>query len=293
MKPSLSVVIPAYNRATHLVKTLKALTLQNCSHRAFEVIVVNDGSTDETQTVIASLKVSYALRTLDARRDARSNPSAAGARNAGILQASGDIVLFLDCDIIAHPSLVKNHLQFHGKARNLVVLGYRYRATRETPTLDMEDPKAAHSFMWSRPGQWKPDEREDFWQKRTTKITQPPVNWGCLYSHNVSIHRDFILRVGGFDPEFRGCGGEDVELGYRIHKLGGEFVVARDAVGFHQYHERSSDRWRNNFLNIQLIARKHPELKPFCQQVVREWLNLAPQNFTADGALTIREEIFE
>src|SRR6185312_6159891 len=97
------------------------------------------------------------------------------------------------------------------------------------------------------------------------------ADWGCLYSHNFSLTKKLYEQIGGFDGTFEGCGGEDVELGYRLQQFGARFVIARDAVRFHQYHPRSAERWVSNMANIERIAAKHPELVQFRNQVVAEW----------------------
>ena len=95
-EPLFSIVIPAYNSGKFITKTLDSLTRQ--SLRDFEVVIVNDGSKDDTQKVISEYIASYP--DLNIRLISQENKGIAGARNRGIIEARGSFVAFLDHDDI-------------------------------------------------------------------------------------------------------------------------------------------------------------------------------------------------
>ena len=106
----ISVVIPTYNRLPILGDCIAALEEQTLNRARYELIVVDDGSTDGTPAALAAhsgLAVICQLR----------NRGPAAARNAGIHAASGTYVLFLDDDIIARPQLLEQHLTIHAQER--------------------------------------------------------------------------------------------------------------------------------------------------------------------------------
>ena len=105
----LSVVIPTYNRCNILQKTLRALCQQEGATN-FEIIVVDDGSTDATSQVVAALA---ALAPVRLQCIAQPNSGAAAARNRGLQEANGEIVLFLDDDVIGSSALIAEHLRSH------------------------------------------------------------------------------------------------------------------------------------------------------------------------------------
>lgn len=261
--PDVTVVIPAGSPGLSLWRSVHALAHQTTPYDSFEVVVVADTWADpDREEFHASLEVlPFCCQVLP-----RSGvPASAGlARNTGAEVARGRVLLFLDADMIACPDLIERHLVFQ-QMPNRVVLGVR-DLTHESVDYG--------SGMWtSREAllQWKwtipvaPDERSGFISARG----QP--DWGCLYSHNFSLHADLFRRSGGFDPGFVACGTEDVELGYRLHKLGASFVYAHDAIGIHQHHKRSLARINHRMQNLDHLVALHPELRPFREQVTAGW----------------------
>src|SRR2546428_8128565 len=114
-----SVIIPTYNRADILAKCLTALEHQTIPEE-FEVLVVDDGSTDRTPQLLAQWQSNkYRFRFLR-----QQNKKPAAARNLGIDHATGDLILFLGDDIIASPQLLAEHKQGHNRGSDAAVLGY-------------------------------------------------------------------------------------------------------------------------------------------------------------------------
>ena len=117
----LSIIIPTYNRANTLRQCLEYLQKQNV--RGFEVIVVDDGSIDETKKIVENVaKTSW----LDLHYYYQKNQKQGVARNLGISKAKGEIILFLGDDIFALPHLIENHLAVHHTFpyKNVAVLGH-------------------------------------------------------------------------------------------------------------------------------------------------------------------------
>ncbi len=211
----LSVIIPTYNRARRLPLLLDALFAQDINHRLSEVIVVNDGSTDATWALLEAKKNEKKdpwLRVLT-----QANQGQAVARQYGVNEARGDIVLFLDDDMEpVEPGFLRYHLEHHTQSStHSVALGAILppKDNPFRPAFELFYEKSIHSMYDSfRAGQ-KPDGRH-------------------FFSANVSLPKDLYLRVGGFDAKFRQA--EDRELGLRLQQnTGAPFVFLEKAAAYH------------------------------------------------------------
>ncbi|GAA1022206.1 glycosyl transferase [Acrocarpospora pleiomorpha] len=237
-----SVVIPTYNRAELLRHTLYALTLQTLPREEFEVIVVDDGSDDGTAGVARSfddrLNLSYTFREREGYRAAKT-------RNVGIFQAKADICVLFDCGVLAGSDCLRAHLSSHDDAAAPVaVTGYVFcynfggeDADLMSRTIDFANPDATIAMLRAN-RQWL-DMREDFYTKYGDDYGYLPAPWMNYWTCNVSARTDQLRAVGGFDEDFVAWGGEDIDLGYRLHRDGAHFVLNRDAVAIHSPHPKS------------------------------------------------------
>jgi len=218
--PRLSLVVPTYNRCASLLRLLQALEQQTV--RDFEVVVVDDGSTDGTPQRVAALQrqPSYPLVVLR-----QPNRGPAAARNAGVERASSELVLFLDDDVVPIPTLLEQHLAVHAAA-----------ATSAAVVIGPMTPPA----NWDRPAwiRWEEDMLEV--QYQAMRDGQYPCTPRQFYTANASLQRARFLEVGGFDPTFKRA--EDVELAYRMRDRGASFVFLPEAIVYH-YAERTFAAW--------------------------------------------------
>jgi GT2 family glycosyltransferase len=238
-----SVVIPTYNRAELLRQTLTALTRQRDARP--EVIVVDDGSSDHTEEVVAGfrdrLDVRYLFQPDEGFR-------AAEARNVGVRAAEGEICVFLDCGMLPATDFVARHLAAHdATADRLAVVGYAwaYRADRpvEPAVLSAIDPDDVDSSIGRLRGiRDARDIRDDFfYDKFGDDLGAEPAPWVTFWACNLSVRRSDLFVVNLFDESFRGWGFEDLDLGYRLFRSGVRFALARDAQAVHALHERDVD----------------------------------------------------
>jgi glycosyltransferase involved in cell wall biosynthesis len=206
MKPQVSILIPTRNRRSRLLRTLESLRQQNTGPDVFEVLVVSDGSTDSTKAAVERLASGAewsGRRLVCVEQDWKG---AAAARNTALQMAAGDIVLFLDDDVVADPNLVTAHLNSHkagrtaGDARGLVVLG---------DILPDERPEAMHRQM------------RLWWLDHYRRLAAGKPTFAAFFTGNVSIEREAALTAGGFNESLDY--GEDVEFGYRLSLLGLQF----------------------------------------------------------------------
>lgn len=212
-----SVVVPTYNRKQRLARVLSALERQTLAPELFEVVVVDDGSTDGTADSLRQQR-----RRLQVRAISQTNGGPARARNAGVAAADGKYLVFLDDDVEPTPTLLAEHLRCHEGRPNLVVLGPLSSLSHYAqPWVAWEQAMLELQYLAMERGDYQPTFRQ-FW------------------TGNASLEREHVVAEGGFNVEF--LRGEDVELGYRLHLRGLKFVFNPKAQGFH-HAERSLASW--------------------------------------------------
>jgi GT2 family glycosyltransferase len=237
-----SVIIPARDRAEILPETLRALARQSFPSGGFEVVVVDDGSTDGTEALLRAADLPF--RLVYERLERREDFCPARPRNRGLDVATGEIALFLDADVLAAPGLVAAHVAAHAAvATPRAVIGYTYGyplAPEERAPHAMQAPPAER-LLEELPGLLTRDEarwgdgREPIYAA-TGDLTDHPAPWQLFWTTNVSLPRGLAQEVGGFDEQFVGWGVEDLELAYRLHRHGVPFVLVREAAGVHWPH---------------------------------------------------------
>ncbi|MGM9999493.1 MAG: glycosyltransferase family 2 protein [Candidatus Bruticola sp.] len=206
MSIKISVVIPTYNRADKLKEVLPSLLNQTMHPDNYEILLCDAGSTDGTAEYVQSLKAPN-LRFLPGPNTGRS-----GARNRGIDNAQGEIVLFTDADIIADPNLLAVHARYHEQHPGQAVVGNEIQVkTLNEYKLFSQNP-AAHSRH---------------------KASRQLLPWHYFLTGNASVPREILVKVGGFDLAFQGYGHEDLELGYRLLKAGHKIYYAPQAINYH------------------------------------------------------------
>jgi glycosyltransferase involved in cell wall biosynthesis len=205
---SLSVVIPTYNRPRLLTQTVEALCLQEgVDHHRIEVVVVDDGSIERADVVLAATSTPFDLRIV---REPHSG--VATARNAGWKEARGEVVIFLDDDVIPARGLVAAHATVHAAHDDAVTLG------------NIAADPARRREAWNA--------YEDAIKARKYQgLTQREIPSGIPYGGNFSVRRRHLEAAGGFDQSL--VGNHDVDLGFRFQRMGLRFVYEPLASAVH------------------------------------------------------------
>jgi glycosyltransferase involved in cell wall biosynthesis len=238
---TISVVIPTLNRAELLARTIDSIESQTISRERYEVIVVDNNSTDDTQCVLADC----AERYLNLRFTRETRPGAAVTRNTGLQRAEGDLVLFIDDDIEADPELIEAHLRFHAQHSDASVIGTirtQWEATRDPFLRYLRDRRIYNPY----------------------RLGNGKMDFSCYHTGNVSTSRNILNAVGGFDERFAVYGMEDIELGYRLERLGTRMIPGSDAVGTHYYSpsfNQFTERCELAGFSLGLMLSLHPELE--------------------------------
>lgn len=237
MMESASVIIPTYNQASRLALTLHSLCHQReIDDCALEVVVVDDGSTDETPAVLAQFVEKLPLKYIH-----QPNQGRAVARNTGISTSTGAILLFTDSDRLLSNYWVKSHCIFQQNHPCRVGIGeirefYFSALEKYVPVLveAMEINFASLSRL-SRPFSYWEFVKKTLDKSGCSQIGAP---WIMTLTGNLSVRRYLIDEVGGFDRNLSGWGFEHFELGYRLHKEGSSFWHVTNATNYHLAHAR-------------------------------------------------------
>ena len=209
--PFLSVVIPTYDEPDRLCAALESLAGQDYSPRDAEIIVVDDGS--PTPAEPARLHRAAGPFPLQVLRQG-TNQGRAVARNRGIDAAGGKIIVFLDSDMTVEPGFLAAHAEAHRQHSNSVVIG-QIRFGPEIPTNCFTRYIESRGVQGLKPGQ--------------------AVPFKCFATGNSSAPRQRLVQVGLFDEDFRAYGGEDLELGYRLHRSQVLFLFVPQALSHHHH----------------------------------------------------------
>ncbi len=243
--PEISVVIPTHDRRDVLPEVLAALGRQEAPP-PFEVVVVDDGSSDGTGELLAELRPPFPLRVL---RQANLGPAA--ARNAGVAAAQGEWVAFLGDDTVPDPGWLRAHREAHRRRQDSPlrgVLGY----TGWHPRLRLNPFLRYINEFGLQFGYSIIQDREH-------------VPFNFFYTSNISVARRLLLETP-FHLDFPYPAWEDIEVGYRLQQQGFWLVYEPSARVAHDHptsFERFTRRQEKAGYSAVVFYRLHPELGTF------------------------------
>jgi glycosyltransferase involved in cell wall biosynthesis len=224
---TVSVILPTCNRADLLQRCLQSLTSQNFPAEDFEIIVVDDGSTDGTRDLMENYKTECDRPLIRYFYQSRGGPGA--ARNGGIRMAQGDILAFTEDDIVVDKNWLKLALPYFD---NQTVGGVEGLTLEEGGGRLLSLPSRYHGFI------------------------------PC----NMFYRRGVLEKLGGFDPQFydpkqRLYFREDGDLGFRVMKAGWKIIFADDVCVHHpRLFQKTSDitQFLRRYFFDPLLYKKHP-----------------------------------
>ena len=202
---NVSIVIPTYNRLPILEKCLLALENQKCNTNIsnYEVIVVDDGSTDGTTSWINKNKAN--LPHVILFQQEHGGPAL--GRNLGVIKSKYEIIIFIDSDLIVLDNFINCHVE--------KLLAFWRKNDKKCFTYG----SVVNTSNFLNP------------QSEKHKIMD--TSFAYFATGNVAISKELILSVGLFDTSFSLYGWEDLELGERLKKIGTKLIKCPNAVGFH------------------------------------------------------------
>ena len=246
---TVSVILPHFEAPAALHRTLASLAAQTYPRHLIEPIVVDDGSSPPLAlgAVADDLEVTV-LHLPD------QGFGLARARDTGARAASGEVLVFLDCDMLAEPHHLEAHARWHHACDHAVTLGSRQHVEVGdlTPRAVLDagrDGSLAPLFDGTQPSTpaWLARHLERTDQLRTDHDDLFRVTAGG----NLGVRRERYLEVGGFDPSFDQWGSEDTDLGHRLFLAGAVFVPEPAAACWHQGDSRGLEPHERRSLEEQ------------------------------------------
>ena len=240
-----SVIIPTYNRSETLGRCLDGLVDQQMYAEEFEVIVVDDGSTDDTESVVRG----YA-NDLNVYYHRQDNSGPAAARNLGVKEASSELVLIINDDTLLAEDALVRHRELHegfGMTPKVAVLGRREFSKRCRDRV--------MNYLYQSIPLYTPLHRENRGYKGSS----------YFITFNLSAPRQAFFRHGFFDENFRTPLVEDTELGYRWSMNGARVYFDPGIRAWHD-HAMTVEGWKDQlvrrYVNKEVLYNRHPEMRP-------------------------------
>lgn len=251
---NVSIIIPSYNTANTILLTLNSIKDQDLTKNELsniEIIVVDDGSTDRTSEIVTGYKGLLGLKYVK-----QNNIGRASARNLGANLAKGDILIFVDSDVILESHFIREHAVRHSILDNIVLISFKQNIQLNDvlTKITKNKPDIYHDFRFSREvtSEWLRMHRhvrniqirkvrimdetrnlKDFGQDRVVGIWDLPA---MVITNAVSMKKKHFSLIGGFNSQFRGWGMEDTFIGACLIALH-NFIIPVFSTGiFHIEH---------------------------------------------------------
>jgi GT2 family glycosyltransferase len=208
-KPRISVILHAAKSGQRVLRCLESLFNQTVPRDWYEIIVIDDSSTDDTADILRTFGDSVkVIRSAERWGSSKS-------RNAGVDYANGELLFFTGVDCIAESHLLEEHLHSHSKHRNCAVVG----------RICWQDDPRKDSFV-------------EFLKQTGYLFTSPPpdpknVSYEYVYTANLSLPKQRFLEVGKSDERLFPGYFSDTELGFRLKQAGCEIVFNPGAIVSH------------------------------------------------------------
>ncbi|MEI6288233.1 MAG: glycosyltransferase [bacterium] len=246
-----SIIIPTFDRSDALLEVLAALSKQ--SFKDFEALVIDDGSYGHC----ANKKITEDFCQLTIKYIYQSNAGPAAARNLGLRNTAeqSEIVIFIGDDIIPHPDLIKQHVDFHFKypEKKYAILGLTL--WEESVRDQFMDFLAPYGPQFNYSGKKSGDE----------------CDFRYLHTCNISFKKKLLQDIY-FDEDFKIAAFEDTEFGYRLQKDRGFTIIYNpDAIGYHKHkynRKQFIERQKKASLWAHVFVAKHQEAEPL---VIKRW----------------------
>jgi len=257
----ISVVIPTYNRLPILKKCLESLENQvliDAIHD-YEIVLVDDGSSDGT--------IAWLENNIEAfphvRLFEQSHGGPALGRNLGVDKSNGDLIVFIDSDLVVDRYFLLNHV-------NSLIKAWKKQGNKRCFTYGSVINTSNFKHPKSEPFKFQ------------------DLSWAYFATGNVAIDKKVLEKSGLFDTSFQLYGWEDLELGERLRNMGVKLIKCPKAIGYHWHPALALDQIPN-LIRIEkerakmalVFYRKHPTLRvkfiiqyTFIHRLIWEFLTL-------------------
>jgi GT2 family glycosyltransferase len=265
--PAFSIVYASYQKVTYLRACLRGLELLSDTH-SFEVIVVNDGSTDGTKEFLDSYTAPYDLRSITT-----PHLGLAAARNAGIEATTGELVVVLDNDCLIENRTLDGLWRAHQKNPLSIYISTITHVPVHNVARVMDKLVNRTLTFPLDPALITEEESESTLQRilSLVKTRLPDLEGGWFGAQGPSIcaSRKVFASLHGYDTNIKSYGMEDFDLAFRFHFSGGHFIWVPESAIYHLDHGHNANvLFSATAKSTSYFYRKHcehPETKPFLE----------------------------
>lgn len=291
---AVSILLPSYNKYPENTFTLRSLSNQVYDLSKVEVVLVDDGSQDATSTIINEADYPFLLKYI--RRN--TNGGRPHSRNSGLPFLSGNLIIFLDSEILVEPNFIEQHVRTHIDRPNTAVsavMNQKGIYTMHYPDFSKEQKGQFEGILKSLPDgntllskindlphkepviSFRDIDNRTFQRLSFVKPHEPyykrtildhfgadfhnfNLSWLSFYTGNISVEREWLAKAGPFeDKRFEGYGWEDTDMGYRLYKLGMKFYHNEQILTYHQEHPVASTNQTDAKKNAYIFLMKFPD----------------------------------
>lgn len=292
--PKATVIMPTFNKSEEILLTLYSLECQSFNKSEFEVIICDDGSGDNTLNMIRDHTFSFSITYI------RSNENIGrpNMRNLGLKLATGDVIIFLDAEILVKPDFIAQHYHAHLQNNRLVVSGSLVLHgvyTKFDPEFNQDQIKQLEQILqnnqhkhynlqeiikdnkvftfltkenvleqsythYSFEKSFAQIYRDNLFKYYGNDLKGFHFPWILFCTGNVSVRASGFQEVGLFE-EFPGYGWDDNEMGYRFYKKGYSFLNHTNLISFHQEHPVASSNSNDAVKNFVRMFNKYQEIE--------------------------------
>lgn len=273
-----SIVVLTYNRIAPLRKTLTGILNQDYKLEDVEVVVVDDGSRDDTLGVVREFSKSLDIKYFW-HPDIGFTPSI--SRNKGVSISSNDFVILLDVDMYPGRNLIKEYVKYFDVVDSAILIGPRKYV--DLTAVDVNDLLRDAAYIEKLPevitnnevaGRLKGEKSVD-WRLETIfksdYLKNEKLPFRMFAAGNVAFSKKKFIEVGGFDERFRAWGYEDGELGFRFFNNGMYFIPVMNAWAYHQEPPdgiNETDRVKGKSISAHHYASVCPYYRHISKEVV-------------------------
>jgi glycosyltransferase involved in cell wall biosynthesis len=245
----ISLIIATYNKPSYLVHLLKSIT--SLKDLPDEIIVADDGSGKETSALIEQFKTQIPVPIIHVWQEDKGF-RLARSRNNGLLESTGDYLIFVDDDLILHPKFITDHMKY--AKEGCFYCGTRVRIGKIKTASIMKNHKDIFSF-------WESDLRSRLNTIRIPFlhkiITGPNYTYKRLRGCHMAFWKKDLIKINGFDERYTSWGGEDSDIAMRMIHAGIKRINLKwAALCYHLYHPIKKIASNNNHLLFEVIRNK-------------------------------------